>query len=484
MGGHIQMAIVGIPQALDMQAKALARIVAVAGTERSKLVPDVPTFVEQGFVEPTFALPLWVGMAAAAGTPAAALHRLGEAATTALRMPEMQRFLQGSAGARWATPRRSSGLSWSVRHRSSRTRCAPPVCSPNEHGGSDAAIERRDLADRQQPRPARAHPRPCARPARRHADRPGARLLSARVGDPRRAGYSLQQALAAAGFRVVLFDLRGYGLSSRPDFMAQPSAASRPSLACMFDALDDLGDVVDFVCRTDGVDRVDLLGYSWGTARSAGFAVAAPHRVRRLVLVAPVWRPTSGAAAEAVDPDRAGVLNPMLGGYRVFAPGDLAKQWDAEIGSLDTLKFRDSQALQAAEHALLTSDADLQGRGYRAPLGADARRPGGRPRNAAVRRRAPGLRHAAGQRGCRPSVQRIGCGRAVVRLALHPQASGDHRSRHPPAASRARTAAAARRSRRVSRCVPRRGPSQPIHFQGDNSDENLSASTPVPGWPA
>jgi pimeloyl-ACP methyl ester carboxylesterase len=182
-------------------------------------------------------------------------------------------------------------------------------------------------------------------------------------------GYSLQQALAAFGFRVVLFDLRGYGRSSRPDFMAQPPTASRPSLACMSDALADLGDVVEFVCRSEGVGRVDLLGYSWGTARSAGFAELAPQRVRRLVLYAPVWRPTSGAAAEAVDPERAGVLNPMLGGYRVFAPGDLARQWDAEIGSLDTQAFRDSQALQAAEQALLASDADLQGRGYRAPLG-------------------------------------------------------------------------------------------------------------------
>jgi pimeloyl-ACP methyl ester carboxylesterase len=181
--------------------------------------------------------------------------------------------------------------------------------------------------------------------------------------------YSLQEALAAFGFRVVLFDLRGYGLSSRPDFMLLPPAASRPSLACMSDALADLGDVVDFVCRIEGVDRVDLLGYSWGTARSAGFAVAAPHRVRRLVLYAPVWRPTSGPAAEAVDPDRAGALNPVLGGYRVFAPGDLARQWDSEIGSHDTRAFRDSQVLQAAEHALLASDAGLQGRGYRAPLG-------------------------------------------------------------------------------------------------------------------
>jgi pimeloyl-ACP methyl ester carboxylesterase len=70
-----------------------------------------------------------------------------------------------------------------------------------------------------------------------------------------------------------------------------------------------------------------------------------------------------------VDPDRAGALNPVLGGYRVFAPGDLARQWDAEIGSHDTRAFRDSQVLQAAEHALLASDAGLQGRGYRAPLG-------------------------------------------------------------------------------------------------------------------
>jgi tripartite-type tricarboxylate transporter receptor subunit TctC len=95
MGGHIHMTIAGIPQALDMQAKGLARIVAVAGTERSKLLPDVQTFVEQGFAEPTFTLPLWVGLAAPAGTPAALLGHLADAARATLRAAEMQRFLQG-----------------------------------------------------------------------------------------------------------------------------------------------------------------------------------------------------------------------------------------------------------------------------------------------------------------------------------------------------------------------------------------------------
>jgi len=95
MGGHIQMTIAGIPQALDMRSKGLARIVAVAGTVRSRLVPEVPTFAEQGFSDPTFTLPLWVGLATTAGTPAAEMQRLGDAARASLRTAEMRRFLEG-----------------------------------------------------------------------------------------------------------------------------------------------------------------------------------------------------------------------------------------------------------------------------------------------------------------------------------------------------------------------------------------------------
>ena len=95
MGGHIQMTIAGIPQALDMRSKGLARIVAVGGTVRSRLVPEVATFPEQGFSDPTFTLPLWVGLATTAGTPPAVMQRLGDAARASLRTAEMQRFLEG-----------------------------------------------------------------------------------------------------------------------------------------------------------------------------------------------------------------------------------------------------------------------------------------------------------------------------------------------------------------------------------------------------
>lgn len=182
-------------------------------------------------------------------------------------------------------------------------------------------------------------------------------------------GWSLQQALAAKGLRVVLFDLRGYGLSSRPGFMDEPPGSSRPSLGCLADAVADIADVVDHVRESEGQEQVDLLGYSWGTARSAAFAIQRPGRVRRLVLYAPVWRPRTGAAAEAASPDGADRLDPRLGGYRTFGPGDLTHQWDTQIGQRDPMDFRDPAALVAAERALIASDPALHGRGYRAPLG-------------------------------------------------------------------------------------------------------------------
>lgn len=184
-------------------------------------------------------------------------------------------------------------------------------------------------------------------------------------------GYSLQQALAQAGFRVYLFDLRGYGRSTRPAFMDAAPDASTPSLGCMADALADLGDVVSFVQQQEQAARVDLLGYSWGTARSASFVLRAPERIRRMALYAPVWQPASGAAAEAGDGGQPPKLNPRLGGYRVLRPGDLRRGWDWEIGDEDQVEFRDLDVLARAEDALMASDPrrHFAERGFRAPLG-------------------------------------------------------------------------------------------------------------------
>jgi len=182
-------------------------------------------------------------------------------------------------------------------------------------------------------------------------------------------GYSLQQALAAQGFRVYLFDFRGYGASSRPPFMDRPAAESSPSLGCMRDAVADLEDVVRFVLHEESAAQLDLLGYSWGTARSVNCALRHPDQVRKLVLYAPVWKPSTGAAGDAHDPAAPGHIHPKHGGYVLYKPGDLARNWDWEIDKEESHRFRSPETLAAAEQALMASDDFPVWGGFRAPLG-------------------------------------------------------------------------------------------------------------------
>jgi pimeloyl-ACP methyl ester carboxylesterase len=83
------------------------------------------------------------------------------------------------------------------------------------------------------------------------------------------------EALAAAGYRVVAFDLRGHGLSDKP---AAPDAYRLEAL------LADLEGVLE----TLRLGAVHLIGHSLGGGVALHFALRNPDRVRRLVLAAPV----------------------------------------------------------------------------------------------------------------------------------------------------------------------------------------------------
>jgi len=77
------------------------------------------------------------------------------------------------------------------------------------------------------------------------------------------------------GRSLILPDLMGYGYSQRdttPGEWSSPKSHAR-YLAAM---LDDLG-----------VDKIDIVGHSYGNAIAARFALDYPHRVRRIVFISP-----------------------------------------------------------------------------------------------------------------------------------------------------------------------------------------------------
>jgi len=79
-------------------------------------------------------------------------------------------------------------------------------------------------------------------------------------------------ALAGAGFKVVVPDMRGYGRSDRP---SEVEAYALPALA---------GDVLA-VMADAGLERAHVVGHDWGAAVAWGLAALAGDRVDHLVVL-------------------------------------------------------------------------------------------------------------------------------------------------------------------------------------------------------
>jgi tripartite-type tricarboxylate transporter receptor subunit TctC len=91
LGGHIGVLISAIPNAHSHIVAGTIHGLAVTGTKRSALIPDVPTFAEAGFAG--YDVPLRWGLAAPAGTPRPIIDKLNAALNAALATNEVRQRL-------------------------------------------------------------------------------------------------------------------------------------------------------------------------------------------------------------------------------------------------------------------------------------------------------------------------------------------------------------------------------------------------------
>lgn len=86
MGGQIQL-FFDAPTGLINQARAgKIRLIGVAGEQRLPALPDVPTFIEQGFAG--FTGSTWAGMLAPAGTPPGVVQRMADEVARIIKSDE------------------------------------------------------------------------------------------------------------------------------------------------------------------------------------------------------------------------------------------------------------------------------------------------------------------------------------------------------------------------------------------------------------
>ena len=92
LGGQVQVAIVDAAVSKTQIAAGRMRALAVTGSERSPVMPELPTIAEAGV--PGYSAGSWFGLLAPAGTPPAVVRKIQQDVARVLKLPEVQQSLR------------------------------------------------------------------------------------------------------------------------------------------------------------------------------------------------------------------------------------------------------------------------------------------------------------------------------------------------------------------------------------------------------
>jgi pimeloyl-ACP methyl ester carboxylesterase len=130
-------------------------------------------------------------------------------------------------------------------------------------------------------------------------------------------GLSWMDYIAGKGYDVWLVDIRGYGRSDRPKEMDEPAEINTP-LVRTPDAVQDVSSAVDYILRERHIEKLKLMGWSWGTTIMGMYTASHNSNVVKLVLYATQWIRNEPSATDKGGP---------LGAYRLVSVADAKGRW-------------------------------------------------------------------------------------------------------------------------------------------------------------
>ena len=92
VAGHVHMMTNTLPTLLPFVKGGKLRALGIMSDKRHSLLPELPTFVEQGYNE--FVMGNWLGIVAPKGTPTAVINKLAAEVTRIVRSPEVRERLE------------------------------------------------------------------------------------------------------------------------------------------------------------------------------------------------------------------------------------------------------------------------------------------------------------------------------------------------------------------------------------------------------
>jgi pimeloyl-ACP methyl ester carboxylesterase len=130
-------------------------------------------------------------------------------------------------------------------------------------------------------------------------------------------GTSWMDHLAGKGHDTYLVDIRGYGNSTRPPEMVAPAADHEPIVRTAV-AVRDIATTVAFIRSRRGIDKINLIGWSWGATLMASYTADHNDTVNKLVLLAPQWIRETPSLADS---------GGALGAYRIVERSAAKARW-------------------------------------------------------------------------------------------------------------------------------------------------------------
>ena len=187
--------------------------------------------------------------------------------------------------------------------------------------------------------------------------------------------YSWADWMVEKGFVVYMFDKRNYGFSSREKAMDEPAANNRP-VSRSYLVIRDIGAVVDHIIKKHHVNKVTLIGWSWGAMTAGYYTSLNSEKVKKLVLYAPAYafplHTNLGAGSGLQNRRKPYEFNYTMGAYRLGSKAGNDARWDGEIPVADKTTYRDEGVRDAFALEALKTDPTSESRtppALRAPNG-------------------------------------------------------------------------------------------------------------------
>lgn len=171
--------------------------------------------------------------------------------------------------------------------------------------------------------------------------------------------YSWADWMVEHGYVVYMFDKRNYGFSTREKAMDRPARENKP-VSRSYLVIRDIGAVVDHIRAKHKVDRVTLIGWSWGAMTAGYYASLHSEKVAKLVLYAPAYafalHTNLGPGSGLQNKRKPYEFNYGVGAYRLATGQANQARWDGEIPVEDKSQYREQGAVDAFNAEALATD--------------------------------------------------------------------------------------------------------------------------------